>query len=410
MGRVDGDAVTVESKSEQSVAPVRATSSRAKWLGAALGVAAIATAAVVVARQRAATDAKLPVERAALTVPRILGDAVEFPPAMLKAFGVTTEAAERRNLTEHLSLIGRAAFDPEHVAAVGTRTKGLIHEVKKFEGDHVRAGEVLAVVESTELANVQAVLESTAAKVDAARANADRERKLLAGNLTTAREAEQAKAELAAARAEQAAAAQHVKALLRGANGRKLGEYELHAPIDGVIVHREIALGQSVDNHVLAFRVADLRHLWIELAATDKQLRSMHVGDPVDIAPVTAPDSKLQGKIAYIGDVLDPLTGTAPVRVEVTCQERQLRPGQAVRAVVAAASREREALTVPREAVTSIDGRTVVFVQETATRLRMAAVEVGDDDGRWQEIRSGVKAGQRVVVGGVFAVKSELYR
>lgn len=342
--------------------------------------------------------------------PRVQGDAVEFPPQLIKTFGIAAAPVERRPMSERLILAGRAAFDPEHVAAVGTRTKGLIHEIKKFEGEHVKTGDLIAVVESTELANVQAELESSIAQVEAAQANFDRERKLLTENLTTAREAEQAKAQLAAARAAKAAADQHVRALLRGANERKLGEYELRAPIDGVVVERHVATGQTVDNHMLAFRIADLTHLWIELTATDRQLRSLKIGDPVQIAPLTSPDQKLGGKVAYIGDVIDPLTGTAPVRVELVTQERVLRPGQAVRAEVTAASRQREVIAVPRDAITWIDGRTAVFVQESATRLRMVAVEVGSDDGQWQEILGGLQPGQNVVTKGVFAVKSELYR
>ncbi len=375
----------------------------------------VAACAVVVAAVGAGwwltrTTAPAAQPKQAAQAPRIQGDGIEFPPSLMQSFGIAGEVVERRMLGEQLLLSGRAAFDPEHVAAVGTRTKGLIHEIKKFEGDHVKAGELLAVVESTELANVQAVQESTAARVEAAQANADRERKLLAGNLTTAREAEQAKAELAAARAERAAAEQHVKALLRGVSGRKLGEYELRAPIDGVVVERQVALGQTVDSHMLAFRVADLQHLWVELTATDRQLRSLKVGDPVAISPLTSPEQHVTGNIAYMGDVIDPMTGTAPVRVELVCEERMLRPGQAVRAVVTAASRQREVIAVPREAVTWIDGRTVVFVLETATQLRMVPVELGDADGAWHEVRGGLQPGQRVVTKGVFAVKSELYR
>ncbi|MBI5607716.1 MAG: efflux RND transporter periplasmic adaptor subunit [Deltaproteobacteria bacterium] len=376
-----------------------------RWLAAVVAVAAAAGGGWWWSQRPAPPKAAV-----APSGPRVQGDSIEFPANLMKSFGIAAQPAERRTMTDRLDLTGKAAFDPEHVAAVGTRTKGLIHEIKKFEGDRVKAGDVLAVVESTELAGIQAVLESTAARVEAARANADREHKLLADNLTTAREAEQAKAELAAAKAERAAAEQHVKALLRGASGRKLGEYELRSPIDGVVVERHVSPGQAIEDHIMAFRVADLHHLWVELTATDRQLRSLKVGDPVEVAPLTSPEQRLTGKISYIGDVIDPLTGTAPVRLEVVCEERMLRPGQAVRAVVTAVSRQREVLAVPREAVTWIDGRTVVFVQETPTRLRMVPVEIGGDDGQWQEVRAGLQPGQNVVTKGVFAVKGELYR
>ncbi len=383
-----------------------------KWLGGLvlLGAAGAGGFELWLAHKHSSAAVPKQQAEALANTPKVSGDAVEFPPALIQAFGVQAQKVEQRTLVPRLRLVGRADFDPARVAAVGTRTKGLIKKLERYEGDHVEPGDLLATVESTELAQIQAELQAASARVDAAAANAERERRLLQENLTTARESEQARAELAAAKAERAAAEQHVKVLMRGESGQKPGEYLLKSPMAGVVVERHVSLGQTVDDHILAFRIADLTHLWVELAASERHLPTLKVGTTVYVTPTAQPDLKLEGKITYLGDTIDPLTGTGLVRVEVQCQERSLRPGQSVAAFVEVQASQRQVTAIPREAVTWIDGKTSVFVQETPTKLRMVQVEVGDDDGQWLEVRSGLKPGQSVVVQGLFAVKSELYR
>jgi cobalt-zinc-cadmium efflux system membrane fusion protein len=189
-----------------------------------------------------------------------------------------------------------------------------------------------------------------------------------------------------------------------------LGHYTLRAPIDGTVLTREVHAGQSVEDTATAFLVADLRYLWVELRIPERHLTLVQRGDAVTIHPMGQQESQQQATVAYVGDLIDPATGTGTVRVDIDNSARILRPGQTVVATVVPQRGERQTLTIADAAVTSIDGVPTVFVESSDGLVRPQAVVLGAKVRDRREVLSGLTAGDRVVTSGVFAIKSELYR
>jgi biotin carboxyl carrier protein len=153
-----------------------------------------------------------------------------------------------------------------------------VSRVTKFEGDVVEAGAVLARVESAELGEAQAAVSMLDAERHAAELNAERETKLAERSLTTARELELASVEAKKANLLLGAAQQKVTAL--GGNSRPghdlvLGAHEVRSPIAGTVVGRNVAPGQFVEGQLVAFKVADLDHLWIELDVFERNTSAL---------------------------------------------------------------------------------------------------------------------------------------
>jgi cobalt-zinc-cadmium efflux system membrane fusion protein len=342
-------------------------------------------------------------------VPSAEGKAIVFSKGFRDRAGVRTAPVRRIELVPQIEVVGTVTFDPGHVAAAGTRIRGMVRRVHHLEGDRVAAGDVLAEIESAELGEAQAQVAMLDAQTKAAEMNAKRERDLAERRLSTAREAEVAEAHLGEHRAMLAAAHQKVAALGGAAPGGP-GVYLLRAPIAGTVVERHVSAGQSVEGALVAFRVADLDHLWIELAVFEGGLDAIRRGDTVQIRPMADPGRVIAGTVAHVGDAIDPTTRTAPVRVEIDNRERRIRPGQAVTASVRASGPTRTALVVPASAVTHVDGRPTVFLAEGEGRVIPTPVELGATGGADQEITAGLAEGALVVSEGVFALKSELYR
>jgi cobalt-zinc-cadmium efflux system membrane fusion protein len=350
-----------------------------------------------------------PKAEAVADVPKIDGKAIVFSPGFAKRSGIAMSPVEKHSLVPVVQVVGTATFDAEYVGAAGTRIRGFVRKVLKVEGDDVKKGDALAEIESAELGSAQAEVVAVMAKKKAAERNAKREAALLAGNLTTAREEELARSELEEQAAMLIAATQKVNAL-GGTSAGALGTYLLRAPLQGTVVKRMIAAGQSVESDLIAFRVADLDHLWVELAVYERDIGGIHVGDTADITASGNTQIKIAGKISHVGDVIDPDTRTTEVRIKIDNLERALRPGQSVVARVHPAGLTRTVLTIPVSAVTYVDGKPTVFVADTDTRVLVAAVKLGQSDGERQEVVEGLADGQRVVSAGVFALKSELFR
>jgi cobalt-zinc-cadmium efflux system membrane fusion protein len=359
--------------------------------------------------------APLPAREAPSDVPRVDGRAIVLTPKFRERLGLKTTVVRSVSLTPVVKVAGTVTFDPKFVSAVGARLKGLVRKVYAFEGDRVKRGAILAEIDSAELGSAQASVLALRAQSRAAGLNAKREKDLASRGLTTAREVEESTADQEDYRSRLIAAEQQVSALggapVEADYAGIIGIHQLRSPLAGTVVERNVSAGQSVEGHLTVFRVADLDHLWVELAVFERSLGGIRKGDKVDLQPLASPRDALVGQIAHIGEQVDLATRTAAVRVEVDNSARKLRPGQAVTARVHVSGDSAVAVkVVPVSAITYVDGKATVFVAETDLRLITTPVELGESDGTDQEILAGVSAGQVVVTDGVFALKSELFR
>lgn len=379
-----------------------------RWMVGAVALAALVTGLVgwwVSHRALAAS----PTQPARRDVPRLEGSLIRLSPEFAQRAGVKIAPAETTALSPFLTVTGTVVFDPRLTAAVGARIAGRVRDIQRFEGDEVRAGDVLANIESAELGQAQAALISARAHAEEATTNEKRERLLAEARVSSEHEAEQARAAGASARADLFAAQQRVRALGGPPDG-ELGILVVRSPIAGKVVSGKLSRGQSVEPTVAAFQIADMSRLWVELAVFERELGSVRTGDLVEISPQTNVTTVVKGKVAHVGDVIDLETRSADVRVVVDNHDESLRPGQSVIAHIHTATAVTPALVVPRDAVVSVDGRPTVFVAHDATSIEPRAVILGAKDATRVEIASGLLPGERIVVQGVFALKSELFR
>lgn len=335
------------------------------------------------------------------------GSAIVFSAAFRQRAEITFSKADRTPFKPTVRVVGTVSFNPSYVAAIGTRLRGTVRRTFKYEGDPVKSGEALAEVESAELGEAQAGIAQAQASFGAAEIHARRETDLLEKSLTTAREAEVATSELTNRRASLQAAQQRVRAY---GGGGEFGLFVVRSPIAGTVVERHLAPGQSVDGNAIGYKVADLDHLWVELSVFERDLGFVRIADDVEIHPLADPDVKIGGKVAHVGEVIDPTTRSTDVRVAVDAPKYHLRPGQSVHAVITSGTVERAALLIPHAAVVFVDGKPTVFVAESDTRVRAVTVRLGASDGTRHEVLEGLQPGQLVASAGVFALKSELFR
>lgn len=386
---------------------------RRRLIALAVGVLALGGGALWAARsssraQASHTPRELP------DTPHVEGERITFSRGFVERAKLKFAPVSRASLVPVITAVGTVAFNPTHVAAVGARLRGLVSRVSKFEGDTVDLGTVLAVIESAELGEAQANVSMLEAEKRAADVNYQRETALAQKNLTTQRETEVAAVEAERSQLMLGAARQKVAALSGGVGSRssgRLGAHELRSPMKGTIVERNISPGQSVEGQLVAFRIADIDHLWVELDVFERNLSKIRVGDRVELSPLAAPKDVFEGRVALVGAVIDAESRSAPVRVEVDNRDRRLRAGQAVNARIHAASGgEQPSTLVLSSAITFVDGKSTLFVKSGENAVRVVKVELGITNGQETEVTSGVSPGDEVVSEGVFALKSELFR
>jgi membrane fusion protein, heavy metal efflux system len=385
------------------------------WVG--LVAAALVLLVLVFRPWKRSGEAQAVAPAAAPTAPSAR-NVVHLTPAALAKNPLSIVPAKRQPLARDLSLVGSASYDADHYAVVGPLIAGRIVALRAGSGDIVRRGQVLAELESPDVGAAQAAFLEARAKLAAAQSNARRERELATARVSSDREREVAEAQAASEQAALDAARQRLESLgFKAGDFAKMssaagGRVAIRAPIDGVVVSREVTLGQAVQAATDAFRVANLQHLWVNLDVYEKDLEAVHVEQKVEVRTESLPGRVFAGRIAYVEPRVDDKTRTARVRIEMENPNGALRPGQFVSAKLHGDPKRavEPVLTVPRKAVLSVDGKHMMFVKVGADAFEQRPVEVGASGGDLVEIIKGIAEGDDVVNDGAFLLKSELLR
>jgi len=347
-------------------------------------------------------------DRAHEDLPRV----IRLTPQVVKDARVRVAPAELGALPETVTLNGRTAPDPDHVAMLGARLSGRIERVKAREGDPVKAGEALLVISSPALARARAEYAAAAAKAGAARENARRLRALAAQRLGAAQDATAAAAEATAAEAERDGLAQVIAGMgapLRA--GRDPAVVTIASPIAGQVIHRDAVAGQVVDAARTLMTVADLSTVWFEAQLFEKDLAAVKEGAPAEVRLNGYPDRVYTGKVARLSAEVDPRSHTLTARVVLDAPDANVRLGLFGTARISReAGRAAPRLRVPLSAVTEVGRKQVVFVRQPNGDYVMHAVTLGASAGGVVEVLAGLEKGEQVVVQGVHTLKSAVLK
>jgi cobalt-zinc-cadmium efflux system membrane fusion protein len=355
------------------------------------------------------------------TAPEGAAKPLTLPERAVAENPVSTVAASLVKLAGDIQLVGTVSYDQDHLALVGPLVAGRVTRLAVGVGDKVKRGQILAEIESAEAGQARADLISARARTSAAEMNLRREADLAEKRISSAREKEVAEAQWITEKAAARAATERLRALgLTPADIAAVdkteqgGRLPMRAPIDGVVLERDVTLGQAVERATDAFKIADTAHVWIDLSIYEKDLPRVHVGEKVEIRADSHPNEIFKGRVAYVVPVVDEATRTAKVRIELNNESGKLSFGQLVTAKLVGdpSTVEVAVIAVPRSAIQRVDGKAIVFVKspDKVGGFERRAVEVGVSTGDQIEIRKGIKEGEQVAADGAFLLKSELLR
>ena len=212
---------------------------------------------------------------------------------------------------------------------------------------------------------------------------------------------EQAQAAYAAARRRMGQA--------RGASGSKTrrgqGSVALRAPMTGVVVAVDVPPGLYVDAGHALFQIVDPDPLWLEVAIPEAHVPRLPQATGVwfEVEGFPKPFEVTQAPL-WAGGVVDAVSRTLPLMVEVRNPEGALKPGMFADVRVITGEQE-QALAVPVESVIRVDGLDVAFVGIDGETFERRAVRLGARDGEHVEVQSGIEEGEWVVTDGSFAIR-----
>ena len=303
-----------------------------------------------------------------------------------------------------ISLPGEVALNQDKLAHVTPRVSGTALEVRKQLGAVVKKGEVLAVLQSGDLAETQRNFLATKERLALAESNFARAELLQKDNVSSQKEYLEARQALAEANIEYRGASQQLQAIGGATSGS--GKSALVAPFDGTIIEKHIGVGEVLSNETRAFIVADLSKIWVNVTVYAMDLARVRVGQSAEVRGegIARP---AYGTIAYLGQVLGEETRSAVARVVLDNPGPEWRPGLFATAEVSV-EQGGAAVTVNDEAIQTIEGKDVVFVEKDGG-FEPRAVTLGRrGSAHVVEVVDGLKAGERYVSKNSFILKAEL--
>jgi cobalt-zinc-cadmium efflux system membrane fusion protein len=339
---------------------------------------------------------------------------VRLTEAQLQELGIEVATAGPGKLAAYVTLPGHVTLNADRRGEIIPRISGAIQQVMKQLGDRVRAGEVMAVIDSRELADLKSTYLNARDRVPLAEVTFRREEDLWKKKISPEQEYLEAKRALTEARIELRAAEQKLRALgfteadlnrLPAQADGTFTRYPITAPFDGTVIEKHVTLGAVVKDDTVAYVIADLRSVWVNVSVYTKDLALVRQGQPVSIAVGDGiPDA--QGSIAYIAPVVDEQTRTALARAVLQNPNGAWRPGLFVTAMIEVGATD-VPLLIPKEAVQTVEGKATVFVQ-TPEGFEARPVTLGRANETHVEVLSGLEAGERYAASDTFILKAEL--
>ncbi|QNI38393.1 efflux RND transporter periplasmic adaptor subunit [Edaphobacter sp. 4G125] len=312
-----------------------------------------------------------------------------------------------------LQVAARIDTDASRIARIGSPVAGRIIKLLALEGQNVHRGATLATLHSTGLSDTQFSFIKAYSQQKLAEQATDRAEQLVKADVMGRAELERRRAELLQATAEAAA----FRTQLRGLgmsdtsirqleNTRQLNpDYPVLSTIGGTVLERKVTIGQIVQPAEITFLVADLSNVWVLADVPEESAGRLHKGMNVIVKIPALPDQHVEGKLSYVAPIVDPVTRTVQVRMDLPNPHGIFKP--AMLAGMTFLEHTERKTTVPSTSVVREENKDYVFIQVEPTKFMLREVSLGLENGDDRVLESGVGPGEKIVLDGAFHLNNQ---
>ena len=331
--------------------------------------------------------------------------------------GVVTGYAEPQEVTFGEAALGELTFNGNKLAVVTPFADGVIRSIFVDVGQSVEKGQLLAEMSSPTVANAKSDLVKALVELERALLAYEREESLLKGEISSKKNYEHAQADYAVGVSEVDRTRQQLLNL--GLTEEELVSVEekrttssilpLRAPFDGSIIERVAVVGTAVHTGALVFRIADLTTMWLELSVPESAAVRLQTGAEVRATFAAFPDEIFGGELIWIASHVDESSRTVNARALMPNLGKRLKSGHFGNAVIKH-SASKYSLTVPSDAVQTIDSQTIVFARLEDDLYEARVVQIGPVSGDRISIIGGLFSDDEIAISESYILKSELLK
>jgi len=341
---------------------------------------------------QAATRAEAPFTR--------VGDRITVPPSSLLRTQLVVAEVAQKEVARTLVLPAMVESDPARTVKVLPPVAGRVAELKVQLGERVKEGQDLAVIDSGDLAQAYSDQEKARSMVTLTKQVLDRQMGLERMGGAAMKDREQAQSDYAQARSEFDRAETRLRSIgVSATQIEKTRLLTLKAPVTGSIIDLQVAPGAFLnDPTATTMTIANLDTIWVTANVPEKDISYVYTGQTVNVTFPAYPEKVFPGKVLFVSDVIEPDTRRNKVRIAFENPDKLMKPNMFANATFVAPSVMR--VMIPTSALLMTNDHTQVFVEAADWAFERREVEIAYQEGSNAAIKSGLKAGERVVVKG----------
>lgn len=327
---------------------------------------------------------------------------VTMPESSLKSSGLELLKVQPMLFETALELKGELKFPDNFQSLITPKASGTLIKTYRGLGDQVKAGDLLAVVQSQDLIRLSAERTIAQDTLQFTRKKMEQERALWQKRVSPEIDYINARREYDDALVR----VNELNNLIRSYGGSGNGTIEIRAAMPGTVLEVLSAVGSNVNSSTPLFKIANTSQLLAVVNVPADQLNSINPDSKITVKPQNpSATEEALGRIKYISDVIDPKTRTAQVFIEIPNQFKW-RSGQLITAKIFE-KQTQKAMVVREDALQTFRDWDVVFIR-VGNDFEARPLELGEKFNGFVEVKSGLKAGQVYAAGNSYLLKAEL--
>ena len=357
-------------------------------------------------------------EQPAVEPPHVTFNSVEFPRGSPQLSGIRVAQAKLLLQGEE-SFTGQLVWNEDCTNRVFSPVAGRIETIVAEIGKKLNKGDDLALMRSPDYGQAQADYRKANSDLAQTEKTLTRSKALREHGAAAIRDVESAQADYDRALSEKQRA--ELRLQLLGAVGGDFSDlYHVSAPISGVVVDRNINVGQEVRSDIVLagspqlaapmFTITDPRKLWVQLDVPEREVSKLQPGQPIEVRSSAYPDRVFEGRLDLVGASLDPQTRVVHARGGVDNSEGLLKAAMYVTVNVKQLLTGSAEIVLPLRAVFFLDGKYFVFLETASGKYEKREVIVRREgsDGTVVVAGGSLQAGERVVTEGTLLLNEML--
>ena len=313
-------------------------------------------------------------------------NAIQLSKDAQKLANIQTLKVTKSSPSVTLHLNGRVLADKRKTAVQTTHISGQIEQLLiGSKGQYIKAGEIIAYVYSPDLIEAQNELFEAFAMKEAQPELFEATRKKLENwKLTSAQ----------------------IDTILR--LGDPIESFPLVSEWTGMILNKYVSKGSHIERGTQLYEVANLKSVWVTFDLYETDLKTVHVGDKINMEFSSYPGKIFIGQVNFINPIVDPATQVAQIRVIYTNTFKPVYPGTSVKGLLNSQPKDNQKIIIlPKTAVLWTGKRSIVYVKDPISNeptFHLREVTLGALNTSGYAIEKGLEVGEEVVVHGVFTL------